>query len=192
VNNGAQVAWVVAAALVVAGLAVGLGVRNVLGWLTAAVLGGAAATIGGLGQGTARKGLATSKELLTGARPPITISVEYWQQPLNFLDDPDPLDHGHLVRCGYVVLLVETTADQAVVLKRLRVIIDSRGPGVSTDPDRSHAPLPLRKFLVDLDQDVPEPVPEGPARPRDGIMDAYHVGTPDFPYVVSSGDPENF
>jgi hypothetical protein len=91
-----------------------------------------------------------------------------------------------------VVLIVETTAGQAVVLNRLRVIIDSRGPSVFIPPDNSHAPLPLRKFLIDLDQDVPEPVPEGPARHRASLMDAYHVGTPDFPYTVSPHDPENF
>jgi hypothetical protein len=109
--------WTITAALVVTGLAVALGARTVLGWLAAAVLGGVAATIAGLVQGTANKGLATGKEVLIGASPPITISVEYWQQPLRIIRDPDQ-DLGDLVRCGYVVLLVETTADQAVVLKR--------------------------------------------------------------------------
>ncbi|HEY5989046.1 MAG TPA: hypothetical protein VIV12_22105, partial [Streptosporangiaceae bacterium] len=49
-----------------------------------------------------------------------------------------------------------------------------------------------RKFLVNLDEEVPQAVPEGPARSRASIMDAYHVGTPDFPYTVSPHDPENF
>src|SRR5216683_2287282 len=146
-----SLAWTVAAALVLAGLAVGLGFRTVVGWLAAAVLAGLAATIAGLVQTTAKKGLAAGKELLTGTSPPLTISVEYWQQPFRFVDDPGQFDPGRLMRCGIVVLLIQATANQAVILKRIRVIIDSRDPGTYIPADPSHEPLPLRKFLVDLD-----------------------------------------
>jgi hypothetical protein len=166
-------AWTVAGVLLLAGVAVALAIRNVGGWLAAALLAGVAAAVGGLVEATARQGLRAGRRVLGRAPAPVTVSVEYWQQPLAFVRNEA---YSGMVRCGFAVLLVQTTAEQAVVLKRLRILIESREPGVRTGSDPPHAPLPLRRFLVDLDRDVPEAVPA-----QEG-----------FPYTVSPYDPERF
>jgi hypothetical protein len=171
------VIWVPAVVVIVAGLAAVLGIGKVLAWVAAAVLAGVAATITGLVQGSTKKRLTAGKHLLAGSPVPFTVATEYWQQPLDFLSGP----HAREVRCGFVVLLVQTTAEQAVVLKRLRVVIDSRGPGIPLPADPPHAPLAIRRFLLDLDSAFPELRPE-----------AFAGATPDFPYAVTSHDPENF
>lgn len=77
-----------------------------------------------------------------------------------------------------VKILAEATVDRAVVLRDLRVLVDARRrppDGMEAVPA---AALPARRFLIDLDQDHPRPVPE--------------AGTPAFPYTVSPADPEQF
>jgi hypothetical protein len=167
--------WSVAALLVAVTLAAAIVFRSVGVWLAAAAFAGVTATIAGMVQATADRGLRAARRLVNGSGSPVKVSAEFWQQPLLFVrGDNDP---GHRVRCGFVLLLVEATSDQAVILRRLRVVVESRGPATSTQPDSSHEPVPMRTFLVDLDDPEPRPAP---------------AGVPDFPYLVSPSQPEAF
>src|SRR5262249_11214818 len=83
-----------------------------------------------------------------------------------------------------VSLFVEATADRAVILRELRVRVESRSapPDIGSigEPPRPApmAPQRVRTFEVNLSDPTPLPRPA--------------AGVPDFPYTVSHLDPERF
>jgi len=143
--------------------------RGVGAWLVTAILAGGSAAIAGLVQTLTSSGLRKGGRLVLGAAPPVVVSTEFYQQELVL--------GGDSVRCAYVLLTVEAAADAAVILKRLRVVVVSRGPGVDMLAGPDHFPLPVRKFLVDLGEPNPR------LEPQSGST---------FPYVVGPPRPEAF
>ncbi|MEU0389492.1 hypothetical protein [Streptomyces chartreusis] len=79
-----------------------------------------------------------------------------------------------------VRVLVEAVSQQAVVLKRMRpVVVSRKPPRPAYIAGEIMGILEVRGFMVNLDADVPVLVPRGSAAPN-------------FPFTVTSGDPELF
>lgn len=98
-----------------------------------------------------------------------------------------PPNLGYVLAHPYKVdILVEGRTAQAVVLRRLRAIVDGRRPATRGNyfsvVGSTGTVLDPRVFHVDLDADPPR---LWPSRHQ---LDA----TPDFPYTVTQGDPEMF
>ncbi|MGW6012917.1 hypothetical protein [Streptomyces sp. NPDC055210] len=98
-----------------------------------------------------------------------------------------PPNSGYALAHPYKVdILVEGRTAQAVVLRRLRVIVNRRRPAIRGSyfsvVGSTGAILDPRVFHIDLDADPPR---LWPSRHQ---LDA----APDFPYTVTQGDPEMF
>ncbi|MFF5185839.1 hypothetical protein ACFY30_19040 [Streptomyces sp. NPDC000345] len=145
---------------------------SALGW--AAVAAGLTAAIAGTVQGLITSGIGKGQKLILGDAAPIAVRTDFTHQELTLRRQGGT---GGQVQCGYVHMSAEGLVPHAVVLRRLRVVVDGRRPALDLAPGPQQAPLPCRKFLADLDTDEPRLVPQG---------------SPDFPYVVTPTEPEIF
>lgn len=145
---------------------------SALGW--AAVAAGLTAAIAGAVQGLVTRGIGKGQELVLGGASPIAVHAVFTHQKLTRLRHDGTR---YQVHCGYVKMSVEALVPHAVVLRQLNVVVDGRQPALDLVPGPQQAPLPCRKFLVDLDAGEPRPMPQG---------------SPDFPYGVTQAEPEIF
>ncbi|WP_158973359.1 hypothetical protein [Streptomyces griseus] len=145
---------------------------SALGW--AAVVAGLSAAIAGAVQGLVTSGIGKGQEVVLGGAPPIAVQAVFTHQELALVRQDGTRGQVH---CGYVKMSVEALVPHAVVLRLLNVVVDGRQPALHLETGPQQAPLPYRKFLVDLDISEPRLVPQGSA---------------DFPYVVTQTGPEIF
>lgn len=121
---------------------------------------------------------------------PIHVSYEYVRTSNDLYQWEDSEDMW--VPEGAFRVLVEGLTAQAVVLKRMRPVVLSRTP---PRPARSAGViasiLEVRGFSTDLDAESPvlTPMAEQPVRGGDGGRRSV---PPDFPFTVTSSDPELF
>jgi hypothetical protein len=190
-------------ALLLAAVVAAIVMPGVGKWAIAALLAGLASALSGLVSRGADKAIAGGRNALLAPPPPSApLTVHAAQTPLGVRATQvgmvrgriGPLPEGPSARAdsrnwvalsgATVHLFVEATAERAVILRELRVRVESRSaaPGIdSIAPPLAPAPMAaqrLRTFEVDLSDPVPRPRPA--------------ADVPDFPYTVSHLDPERF
>jgi hypothetical protein len=172
--------WATAGAAFAALAVVVVVVHRLAAWLVTAAIGGAASVIASAVTKLVDRGAAKGRELAQGRRDPITVTVTFEAGPV--LKIGDGMSGGEVeymwAAQQNVLLLIEAAEDQAVILREVRVLVESRQPPLDGQLQVPLHALPLRRFTVDLDDEWPRPVPD--------------TGTPSFPYVVSPHEPEQF